>query len=415
MTKHIQALGIGLCIVVAVCAGIMWVLHQTYPPKLETKLETIARDIERICAQEEYPLICYQREVPRLLDEGFSMEEAFSVVRTLSNDLNASNTQYFYCHVLAHEIAAKETAKDPEQWTHVIARCPAGLCENGCMHGAAQERFRRDALTDEELETQIPALKTICSSDRHGFTKMQTTACHHALGHLATYLTHGDIQKSLALCDRISPADDPLRLRVCYEGVFMQVYQPLEPEDVALVRDVAPKTPSALSAFCAPYEDAQLSACRTESWPLYDREYLRSPEGVTSFCAYNPGERWQERCYNDMFYIFARMNGLETEKVVTFCDTFQAPLKEKCFAYGAAASLESDYDLVGRSMAVCAEAQARGIGERCYTELLFYSGYNFHPYSPEFTSFCNAFPQEWKTRCLAGEGMDIKVWGKPLP
>ena len=100
-------------------------------------LDKYATGIVKKCSSASYKPTCYEKEVPMLMDS-ISMEEAFQVTRIIQ-DLDKS---YQYCHVLGHELSARETAKDPGKWKDIIPRCPSGLCSNGCIHGAFQERFR---------------------------------------------------------------------------------------------------------------------------------------------------------------------------------------------------------------------------------------------------------------------------------
>ncbi|MBX9765211.1 hypothetical protein K2X83_01060, partial [Patescibacteria group bacterium] len=115
-----------------------------FMPSPEKNLERLAEKVIATCSKESYPPTCYDEEIPRLMDTGLSMEEAFQVTTVIQNKVS----DYFYCHVLGHNLSAKETAKDPSKWTEVVARCPVGMCSNGCLHGAAQERFRAESLSE---------------------------------------------------------------------------------------------------------------------------------------------------------------------------------------------------------------------------------------------------------------------------
>ena len=110
--------------------------------------EAAAETIIATCAQESYAPSCYDKEIPKLMDEGYSMEQAFAVTQVARKD-----PSYQYCHVLGHYLAAKETQKDPENWKDVIARIPLGMCSNGAIHGAFQERFRAESLPENARGT----------------------------------------------------------------------------------------------------------------------------------------------------------------------------------------------------------------------------------------------------------------------
>ena len=64
---------------------------------------------ETIITQESYAP-SQDKEILKLMDEGYSMEQAFAVTQVVQE----KDPSYQYCHVLGHYLAAKETQKDPE-------------------------------------------------------------------------------------------------------------------------------------------------------------------------------------------------------------------------------------------------------------------------------------------------------------
>ncbi|MEL6804243.1 MAG: hypothetical protein AAFO91_10720, partial [Bacteroidota bacterium] len=81
--------------------------YGTDEQKSEESYMTMAEALVEQCATEERTAVCYEREVPKLMDQGYEMEEAFTVTK-LIQDIDPS---FQYCHVLGHYISAKETAK----------------------------------------------------------------------------------------------------------------------------------------------------------------------------------------------------------------------------------------------------------------------------------------------------------------
>ena len=132
----------------------------------------------------------------------------------------------------------QEVARDPENWMDVIARGPAdGLCSNGFIHGAAVARFSKEVLSSEEIKETIPDLQIACET-REGFdpTGLDQAICYHGIGHVLVHLTEADLDSSLKICEEVALKSDGRDFRqVCNEGVFMQIFQPLEPEDFALL------------------------------------------------------------------------------------------------------------------------------------------------------------------------------------
>ncbi|MBY0539745.1 hypothetical protein K2P56_04970 [Patescibacteria group bacterium] len=370
----------------------------------EKKLERFAEDVIRICSKESYPPKCYDTEIPKLMDKGLSMEKAFQVTTIVQDKVS----DYFYCHVLGHNLSAKETAKDPSRWVEVVARCPAGMCSNGCLHGAAQERFRAEALSETEVRALIPQLSTICEPG-HGrdFTGLEQASCYHSLGHLTMYITGADIHTATDVCDEIARKENGENYtQTCYEGAYMQIFQPLEPEDFALVKDIAPQSSAEAKVYCNTFSGEHRAACHRESWPLY-REGLTEKGGLESFCSLVTDALSIRRCYNAMFYVLTAQFNFDFSRIVPLCESVPEERKAQCFANAASRFVETDYRLVKDAIRLCEVAKEHGVGDRCYDELLFYSSFNFHKDSEAFRSLCAALPEKWSTRCVNGEGTEI--------
>lgn len=410
--KQYIALGIVLVGIIVLCAGVDMLMrgawHFTLPSQLSGKqgeYERYANVVMENCKKESYPPSCYDREIPKLLDKGLTMEDAFAITSIIQQRTNG----YFFCHVLGHNLAGKETAKDPSKWTEVIARCPTGMCSNGCLHGAAQERFRSESLTPEQIETVIPQLAQVCESG-HGrsFTGLESASCYHALGHLTMYITNADITASTRMCDRVAKKGERDFTQTCYEGAYMQIFQPLEPEDFGLVKDIAPTTPQEALTYCNTFSGERRNACHRESWPL-SREALMKPGGLRAFCEVQADPASETRCYNAMFYILVAQMNFDDTRVSALCEGLPDDRKGQCFANAASRYVETDYRLANKAAGLCKIAEQQGVGDRCYQELLFYSSYNYHEGSKEFVSLCKDLPQPWQSKCLAGDGKSIRM------
>lgn len=371
----------------------------------ESRLAQLASGVMRECEDSHYTPACYDEEIPKLMDRGLSMEEAFQVTTLIQR----KDQEYWYCHVLGHNLSAKEAAKDLSRWTEVITRCPTGQCSNGCLHGAFQERFRDELLSPNELEELMPQLAMICESDNTKvFTGLETASCNHALGHLMMYITQADIKKSVILCDRLTELNGNDYRQVCYDGAFMQIYQPLEPEDFALIKDIEPKTQEQSKALCGEFSGMQYESCTRESWPLYVDE-LQDPQRLEQFCISMPSESGVRTCFNALFYIFAARFGFDEDRIFPLCEGLSDPWRGQCYANSASRILEVDYALIPNALRFCAEAERRGVGERCWKEMVFYSTFNFHKDSPSFTALCKSLPEPWSRQCFNGDGVSTHV------
>ncbi len=392
--------------VISLVFGVQYLIQSDFihthilPLSKEEKLKAYASTVIAECAKETYAPSCYDKAIPKLMDSGVSMEDAFAITKYIQEETKG----YYFCHVLGHNIAAKETAKDSSKWTGVIARCPTGMCSNGCLHGAAQERFRSEALTPTQIEEVLPQLSSICEQGHErNFTRLEQASCYHALGHLMMYLTSADINASLKLCNRVAIKGREDYSRVCYDGAYMQIFQPLEPEDFTLVKDIAPATSAAAEAFCKTYTGEQYASCHGESWPLY-REALNTGPGVTAFCEVLGDEASVSRCYMGMEYVQTAQLNFEVERITPYCESMPKERMGQCFGSAASRSIETDYRLAPKAVELCAVAETHGVGNRCYSEILFYSSFNYHEGSKEFEQLCNALPDPWKQKCLTGEG-----------
>ncbi len=387
---------IGLLAIGLLFAG-AYAWEQGYLRTYSSPLEKYAYQVIRLCSKDSYPPRCYDKEIPRLMDQGLTMEDAFQVTSIIQEQVGG----YFYCHVLGHNLSAKETAKDPATWTDVVARCPTGMCSNGCLHGAAQERFREDVLSDAQIQALVPELSQICEPGTgRDFTGLEKASCYHSLGHLTMYISGADIDTATAVCDQIARKGKEDHTQLCYEGAYMQIFQPLEPEDFALVKDIPATTPPLAEEFCGSFEGERRAACHRESWPLY-REGLTQPGGLEAFCSL-ASEGSRKRCYTALFYVLAAQVNFDEEQIVSLCADLPKERHAQCFANSASRFMETDSRLVPRAIGVCESAKNYGVADACYDELLFYSSYNFHRGSDEFNDLCRALPEPWSTRCVEG-------------
>ena len=395
-----------LIIALSVLIGALAFFDVHTPEILKKNLRAYAEEVVEECKESVYKPTCYDEEIPKVMDV-LTFEEAFEVTRIVQE----IDSDYWYCHVLGHNLSAIEASKDLSKWTEVIGRCPLGMCSNGCIHGTFQERFRdAEVLNEEEVTEIIPQLKTICEdSESRTFTGLERASCYHALGHLTMYITAADPVRASTICDRIIANGRESFDNVCYDGVFMQIFQPLEPEDFALIDGIAPETQEETKALCDTFEGNKRASCHRESWPMFEEE-IQTPEGIVEFCSRNLTKRQEQICYNGVFYILSPRFDFDTEKIAPFCEQLPNEWKGQCYGNSASRMIETDYRLQEGAMALCNRAEEAGFGQACYTEMLLYSTYNFHTDSPEFERFCELFPDEWERRCLNKEGYSIRLY-----
>lgn len=364
-------------------------------PQIDAPLEAYAEKALALCKSAKHRPSCYDKEIPKFMDV-VSMEDAFEITKIVQEQ----DPSYAYCHVLGHELSAKEVKKNPAEWKNVIARCPSGVCSNGCLHGGLQERFRSDSLTDAQTEKIVPDLENICEAKPDwNPTGLEQNSCYHALGHLTMYITNADINKSVALCERIANKPDGRDLRfLCYDGAFMQLNQPLEPEDFALIKgkEITKKN---VTAFCNSFSGEKNASCWTESWPLFSEE-IKTPKGIVDLCM-KIDASVRQRCFGSMFYGVPIQLRFDNEKIADFCNSINdESLQGTCFASVSDRLIETDYRNSKKAVALCSAASSKDAKSTCFSNTARQASFNFHPGSKQFVDLCNSLPAKWKNKCL---------------
>ena len=393
-------------------AGISFFYFRELPlSERKTSLENYAADIFSRCANTQFAPDCYDKEIPKLTDT-ISLEEAFEVTKLVQE----KDPRYLYCHVLGHKLSYKEAARDPKNWKDVITRCPTTFCNNGCLHGALIQRFNKTYLNDEQIEELKKDLVDVCEPRGNwNPVEVERSMCYHALGHMAMYITKADIRKAIPLCDFVGTKTDGRNyVQTCTEGIFMQVYQPLEPEDFELIHSIAPGK-GTVPEFCASYKNINpfsFDACRREAWPLFRQEILK-PEGYLQFCSYTENRTWQYTCWAALMNIVTIALGIESGKtadIEKFCKELpenprlpETP-RETCFAHAARQFIQIDPRYADKAFEICKTADALNAGEPCFKLLIQFGRKSFHKASRDFIEYCRGFPESWKNECLNQKG-----------
>ncbi|MBI5613357.1 hypothetical protein HY947_00360 [Candidatus Gottesmanbacteria bacterium] len=393
-----------LTVVLCICSFLLGVfvfsVVRTYQSSVNAS--AFADMIIATCASRSYKPACYDEEIPKLMKRPyyFSMEKVFEV----TSYIQKKDPSYLYCHVLGHRIAENEVERNPDSWKEVVARCPTTMCNNGCAHGALMKRFQSEYLTDKEIDAIKNDLLTVCEP-RGSFHPafVERSMCYHSLGHLFMYITRADMEKSVTLCAMVgSHGEDGTYTQTCTEGVFMSVYQPLEPEDIALIKGIAPLSKTDSVKFCHTFTNEIRDACMRESWPLWGESVVK-PEGLLSFCQMNEGFLPQKRCVGTvMNFVTVRLiidNKLSLGEFERYCTELPDPWGAECFARGAGRLVQIDPVFIGLSLDLCDLAENKGEGDACFEEMLSVKTHNFSVTHPAPETFCVRFPQRFKSRC----------------
>lgn len=234
------------------------------------------------CWFSPYRPFCYEKSTYPLLNT-LTIKESFQLIASLQ----AYDPSFRNCHIIAHWVGARKVEQNPSQWKETIRQCPVA-CTSGCIHGAFQERFKKDVLSQEEIESLKPDLAEICQP-REGWleTKFDRLMCAHSVGHLSLFTMNGDVPFALSLCDEVLPGAGLLPEREsCYGGVFMQGVSSAEEGNPVTIN----LSKEDIASFCDTFEGEKRAYCIIESWPLFiEREGVKTSH---TFCSsYNiPGE-----------------------------------------------------------------------------------------------------------------------------
>lgn len=340
---------------------------------------------------------CYETAVPLLLHVT-SVENVFSVIR----QIRIQDQSYRFCHVLGHEVGVFAVRRDPENWMQLIHKNPPdSLCSNGYIHGVIIGKFNKAVLKPEEIDAIVPDLSGACEpSGGWNPTDLDKSMCYHGLGHVLTQITGPDIPLSVAYCKRIAVNGRENYSSVCISGVFMQIFQPLEPEDFALIEGLPVKpTKETLAEFCGMHKThEERSMCFGEGWPLF-REELNSASGIKKFCSTTPDVTTQENCYITVFSIGARASLFNPQKQEALCAEFSVKLHKRCLSILAEAFVEEDRTQIDAAVSVCRRAEGE-FQTSCFSYLEILSDFTFGDDAKAKEALCLALPYTRREACL---------------
>lgn len=336
--------------------------------------------------------LCYEEKVPALFPR-LSVDELFDVVRSI----RTQDPSYQFCHVLAHKLGERVVAEDPARWIDAIPLNPAdGLCSNGFIHGVVGGRFRAEVLDEETLQRFLPDFRAACEPrGEWSPSDLDRAICYHGLGHLFMFITDADVRRALRVCDAATPAE---YRRVCVEGVFMQIYQPLEPDDLLLIERMAEKpTPESVRAYCARYEEDEYEgACLRESWPFFRERIVQGD--MEAFCAGQPNGEEETKCYESSIAILGRMSLSDPARAAESCMALPETRRELCFTIVARTVLEEDRDQGAEAVALC-ERAPQHIARVCLETLAAQTSFFFGGDRARASAFCETLPREVQARC----------------
>lgn len=386
-------------VLTGLCVAWVSTLYETSGERVSgVNVAEAAAAIVKECGEKSFRPVCYEESVPELLGD-ITSAEAFDLIR----EIRRLDPEYLYCHVLAHEIGEYEVTQDPDNWLDGLARGPVdGLCSNGYAHGAILARFNDEYFDADELEQVIPDLAIACEP-REGFnpTSLNKGMCYHGMGHVLAHITNAEIERALKACDAVAIKENSNYGNVCDEGVYMQLFQPLEPEDFSLI-ELLPYEPTSenIEQFCTEfsYSEDNFATCWREAWPFF-RDQFTTGDGVERYCSALP-QNEQATCLRTVFTINGRLHLGDNEKMGGVCNSASFENQAMCFSVGANAYLEESDTLVSEALRFCEYANDPSVVDDCMGYLANISSYNYHRSSAAFTELCSSVPTHWQATCL---------------
>ncbi|MBP9669272.1 MAG: hypothetical protein KBE09_03215 [Candidatus Pacebacteria bacterium] len=360
-----------------------------------TSVEAAAEEALAACKGEQDKEACYEKAIAPLYPE-LSVGQIFEVIRIV----RAQDRGYQFCHLLAHQLGEEAVAENPDKWTDVVPLNPTdGMCSNGFIHGAVIGRFRDDTLEGEKLARALDDFSMACEArgDWHP-TELDRAICYHGLGHLYTFITDAKLQEAAEICEKTTVHGDRDYRRVCREGVFMQIYQPVEPDDFDLI-ELLPEKPTKENyrRLCSVYQrPEERGACMREAWPLFRAEIFEKND-AGFFCKGQPNKEEEDACYDALTSIIGRLSLNSPEKLQQTCLGLPLARQEMCFSRAALATLEEDRNAVGEALATCSAAP-KEVANACVRFLAQRAQFIFGN-STARSQFCEALPREVQQAC----------------
>lgn len=335
---------------------------------------------------------CYESVIPNLYPR-VALSEIFNIVR----EVRTLDPSYQYCHTLGHKIGERVVAEDPDNWLDFIPDNPSdGLCSNGFIHGVFEGRFGADVLSNATITQFMPQFAEACEPhDGWDPSSLDRAICYHGMGHLFVFITNADLPHALSLCSQITPSDYE---RVCVQGVFMQIFQPLEPSDFDLIQQL-PVQPNKnnVRQFCASFKNPlYVGSCLEESWPLFTQQILNGTY-VGTFCSWQPDATETDQCYISMSSIIGRETLGEPQKVVAACNNLPADRQPTCYSYSAEAALEEDLSTPQPAVSVC-DLASPSVAQQCLSLLTNHAEFLFGD-KTQRAAFCALMPSDLQATC----------------
>lgn len=263
------------------------------------------------CKGLSYKEECYADEFGKLTKKT-NMDFAKQTLLSLQ-DIDPVNS--IGCHLIAHTIAISQVEKAPGAWMDLLRNQDFNFCTGGFLHGILEAHNR----TDSNFRLTAKEFNLICSQVKDKGVGM--LSCNHNLGHILLAQEGGNIDRGIAVCDKIPNYSESFE---CLSGLFMENLTRLN----LVVHGIAERIPwdeentREIEKLCLRYRGDTGRACWKEISYMYITINNADPVGLFNSCKRAPSKEMQDQCY-----IYGAGN------MVVFSTFDEANLNEVCKVY----------------------------------------------------------------------------------
>ncbi len=215
-------------------------------------------------------------------------------IHTLREDSQKDLRVMALCHDVLHVIGHTAYAKYGSFKEAVIYQ--EDFCNSGYIHGLFESYFKT-------AKDPLEGLSEQCSEYGGGKRLFDLWQCHHGIGHGFMYLTGGDLDESLELCQ--TSLKDEESISSCQNGAYMELFNSeVLPKEKKFIDADNPfstcETREMGKADCYLYIPTYLSQIKGKDFVDIVKECSRAEDGYESVCIQGVGSEAIKRNMNNV-------------------------------------------------------------------------------------------------------------------
>lgn len=221
-------------------------------------------------------------------------------INSLREESSQSKSVSALCHDVLHEIG--RTAFQKYESFKTSAKFQSDFCNSGYIHGVFESYFKSTDTPLAEITDQCNKYASV------GGRQFDLWQCQHGVGHGLMYLTGGDLDESLTLCEK--GFKNKVSQNSCKNGVYMEIFNlevlakeqnfvdPEDPFHTCATRDTA-------KADCYLYIPTYLSQTKEMNFAAIFKECEKAEPGYKDSCIRGIGSEAMKRNVDDPKKIFS--------------------------------------------------------------------------------------------------------------